>query len=126
MHSFTSQVGDKYQPGDDKPMFVSYVGNPVTASKSAAKSIRQALDKSGALAMVNQAEPKYTATMVRKLITTLVREDEPELVEHLVQQLSHFSKTGADNYQLKMKQKFSAKMVTVMASSVEAAARTSN
>ena len=81
--------------------------------------------------MFNQAEPKYTATMVHKLITTLVREDEPELVEPLVQQLSHSSKTGADNYQLKMKQKFSAKMVkvmasSVMASSVEAAARTSN
>ena len=118
----TSQVGAKYQRGDDKPMFVSYVGNAMTAS-NAAKSIRQALGKSGALAIANQADPKFTATMVRKLITTLVREDEPELAEPLAQQLSHSSKTGADNYQLKMKQRNSAKMVKMIASSVEAAAR---
>ena len=37
--------------------------------------------------------------------------------------MSHSSKTGADNYQLKMKQKNSAKIEKVMASSVEAAAR---
>ncbi|MEW8548175.1 MAG: hypothetical protein AB2693_32125 [Candidatus Thiodiazotropha sp.] len=118
----TSQVGEKYNRGDNSPMFVTYVGNQMSAS-NAAKSIRQSLEKSGALALVNQDDPKFTPTMVRKLITTLVREEEPELAGPLAQQLNHSTATAEGTYQLKMKQQTSAKVVKMIGATITTAAR---
>lgn len=95
---------------EDKPMFLYFAGNHMTAS-NAAISVRKALDKSGVLASLYQKDSKFTSTMVRKLITTLIREEEPELVGPLFQQLGHSESTSAWHYQLKMSQKSSAHVV---------------
>ena len=73
------------------------------SESNAPKSIRQALYKSGANTLDNEEDPKINATMVRELITTLVRED-PELAGPISQQLNHSEATGEGTYQLEMKQ----------------------
>ena len=76
----------------------------MTAS-NAAQSVQKALVRSGVLETLKRKDPKFTATMVRKLITTLVRDEEPELAGPLAQQLGHTEGTGANFYQLKQSQK---------------------
>ena len=120
VQQFATQTTEREDPsrGDKKPMFLSFAGNEMTAS-NAAKSIKTALTSSG---VMDDVDRKVTATMIRKLVTTLVREDEPELARPLAQQLNHSDKTNETNYQLIQSQKSSAKMVKVMSESIFKAA----
>lgn len=62
MHQFamqSSKEGKKFNHGDAELVFVSFSGNQMSAS-NAAKSIRQALEKSGAMAKSNQQDSKFT------------------------------------------------------------------
>ena len=99
---------------ESSPMFLSFDGNLMEAS-NAARSIKRALKLSGVL---GEYTKNATATMIRKLVTTLVREDEPELVEPLSQQLSHSSWTAEGTYQLKQSQKSSVRVVKTIRKSV--------
>lgn len=101
-------------------MFLTYEGNEITVSH-AAKAIKNSIERAGVLKDFSR---KATATVIRKLVATLVREDEPELAGPLAQQLCHSSKTAEGTYQLKMSQKSLAKVVQAIDRSVSSAANT--
>ena len=88
-------------------------------ASNAAKATKNALVNSGVLESIDR---KVTATMIRKLVTTLVREDEPELAPPLPQQLNHWDRTGEANYMLKQSQKSSANVVRVISKTISKAA----
>ena len=99
---------------ESSPMFLSFDGNLMDAS-SAARSIKKSLKLSGVL---GEYTKNATATMIRKLVTTLVRQDKPELAEPLSQQLSHSSRTAEGTYQLKQSQKSSVRVVKTIRKSL--------
>ena len=111
------QAGETLNRASNKPMFVSYAGNDMTAS-NAAQSVRKTLSRSGVLETLKRKDPKFT--MVRKLITTLVRDEEPELAGP--EALGHTEGTGANLYQLKQSQKRSAIVIKKIQTTISTAA----
>ena len=63
----------------------------------------------------------FTATMMKKLITKLVREEEPGLSGPLSQQLGHSEKTNEGRNQLKISQTSSARIVKTVSATLGAA-----